>query len=325
MSKKVTAVLPEQETLEKANLALLSAAAELTAQMDADLTAVLLGSGVTATAAELAAYGADKVIVCDGEDFANFQNELYADTLFGILRDEEPDVVLFGGDLHSQELAATLAARLKTGLTAETLDLRYDPQGEVVLFRTAAVGNVVADIVCPRARPQMATVKTGRIEPIRRTSRTLPAIVRAAEAVRTKARVRVLSREPLPCEDEELARAALVVVAGLGVGSREGLERVRVFARQIGAAVGVTRAVVNAGWAEEKEMIGQTGKILAPEICIELGVSGAVQHVAGVRRAKCLIAVNKNREAPIFSSSDLGVAADLFDFMDAFLLEYLKE
>lgn len=325
MRKTVLTILPERQALDRANLALLTAGAGLTGQMDASLTAVLLGYGVGEEAGQLAAWGAEKILVCDGEAFAGFQNDLFSNVLYPLLREEAPEVVLLGGDCHAQELAATLAARLRTGLTAEALELRYDAPSGLVRFRTAAVGNVVADIVCPRARPQMATVKTDNIEPQKMADEAAAEIVRIPAPETSTPRVRLLDREAMTHTGAALLQAPLVVVAGLGVGSREGLTRVRAFAARIGAAVGVTRAVVNAGWADESEMIGQTGLSIAPEVCIELGVSGAVQHVAGLRRAKCLIAVNRNRETPIFDAADWGIAADLFAFMEAFEKAYLEK
>lgn len=300
------------------NLSLLYTGSKLAEKMGAEIAAIVLGSDITRKLTELAVYGAQKIYFVDAPELSEYNNDVVADLLEKAICSYSPDTVLFHANCYGQELAPTVAARMSTGLTAESISIDYSHESGMVEYTTAAVGNLMATILCPVQRPQMATVKVDKTRLPRKVSGTCCEQIRLEADVEDKGRISLMGSRPIEKQDSGLSEAEIVVVAGLGVGSHQGYERVCSFAEKIGAAVGASRAVVEAGWADEAMMVGQTGLSIEPKLCFELGVSGAIQHTAGISRAKCVVAVNTDEAAPVFGVADYGIIGDLFEFIEVF-------
>lgn len=321
-------VVAEQsgDTLAEVTLELLGKARELAAQGGGLLTsAVLLGGNTGYLAGELIAYGADQVILIDDPRLEFYRNDTYALVLAEVAKKHRPEIVLFSASYRGSELAATMAAKLETGLAAHCLDLYINDRGEFVQVVPAFGGTVLGDIFCPKARPQMASVKPGIFQkPERDTARAGEVIKETASILDNyksglKA-VRVVRQQPagLPLE-----KAAVAVTGGWGVGQETWpfLDRL---AGELSGAVGCTRPALDEGWAAgEHAMIGTSGKTIKPRVYIGFGVSGSTHHIAGMKDSGVIISINKDPEAPIFQVSDYGVVADAKEFLPV-LLEKIR-
>jgi electron transfer flavoprotein alpha subunit len=322
-------VLAEQTggRLAEVSLELLGKARELASHGGGSLTsAVLLGSGMSFLAEELIACGADKVIMVDDPRLELYQNDTYALVLEALIKKHRPEIVLCGASYRGSELSATVAARLETGLAAHCVDLYINDRGEFTQVVPAFGGMVLGDILCPKARPQMASVKPGMFqkrekdaartgEVVKETAAVLNDYTSPLKAVRT-----VQSQPPeLPLE-----KAGTVVAGGWGVGADTWplLNRV---AGELAGAVGCTRPALDEGWAKgEHTLIGTSGKTVRPRVYIGFGVSGSTHHIVGMKDSGVIISINTDPGAPIFQVSDYGVVADAKKLLPV-LLEKIKE
>lgn len=286
------------------------------------LAAVLLGGAGTFWEAELIALGADLVYYCRDGQLAEPLEEPYAQVLSGMVEQYQPEVFLFGATSFGRSLAPRLAVRLQTGLTADCTSLAVS-DGLLRQTRPAFGGNLMATILCPSGRPQMATVRPGLFPPAV-SDPTRSGRVREVPLPEITSRVQVLERVKLPPVDS-IAGAPVLVVAGRGIGSRKNLTLVQEFAHRIGAAWGCSRPLVDAGWCEHSHQVGQTGCTVAPRLLISLGVSGAIQHLAGISRAETIVAVNTDPQAPIFQVSRYGVAEDCVEVLREWLRQLEQE
>ncbi len=281
------------------------------------LAAVLLGGAGSFRETELISLGADLVYLCRDARLAEPLEQPYAQVLSGMVERFRPEVFLFGATSFGRSLAPRLAARLGTGLTADCTELAMGEDGLLRQTRPAFGGNLMATILCPVRRPQMATVRPGVFAPAvpdaGRSGR-----VREFPLPELPSRVTIRERTELP-PVESIAGASVLVVAGRGIGSRKNLALVQEFARRIGAAWGCSRPLVDAGWCEHAHQVGQTGCSVAPRLLISLGVSGAVQHLAGIRRAETVVAVNTDPQAPIFQVSQYGIQGDCVEILREWL------
>ncbi|MDP2858723.1 MAG: FAD-binding protein [Bacillota bacterium] len=283
---------------------------------DIPVTAILLGSGVRDLVAELVAYGADTVRVADDPALNTFREETYTTVLASMATSYRPSVILFGATARGRSLAPRLAARLGTGLTADCTQLEIDEQGLLIQTRPAYGGNIMATIVCRNHRPQMATVRP-------KVMRALdPDWLRRAEVHREevdaqwlKARTAILEQVDEAEGTVNLEDANVIVAGGRGVGGPEGFRVLHDLARELGGAVAASRAAVDLGWIPYSQQVGQTGKTVSPKVYIACGISGAVQHLAGMRSADMIVAINRNPEAPIFRVATYGLAGDLFSLL----------
>jgi electron transfer flavoprotein alpha subunit len=285
------------------------------------LVAVLLGSRTDAAVAELTARGADRIHVFDDPRLARFADDLYTSALVDLIRTERPAAVLYGATAIGRTLAPRVAARLGTGLTADCTGLDCDPETKNLLqTRPAFGGNIMATIVCPNHRPQMATVR--------------PNILPKAE-VRPDCRAEVV-RHPAPdgvdmlsCilevvetagEEINIAEADVVVSGGRGMGDPKHFGMLEELAHLLGGAVGASRAAVDAGWYPYAHQVGQTGKTVAPKVYFACGISGAVQHLVGVQ-AEIVVAINRDPQAPIFEAATYGLVGNVHDVVPALISE----
>jgi electron transfer flavoprotein alpha subunit len=298
--------------LRRVTFELLGKGAELADATGGALVAVVLGHGVRALAAELAAHGADRVLVCDDPLLVDYSTDAYAGVLATAIRERAPRSLLVPSTALGRDLAPRVAARLGLGLTGDAIDLSLDPSGRLVQWKPAFGGNIVAPILS-RTRPEMATVRPGMFEP--------PAAEHGREAVVEEIRIaeppaiRTLVTEHRALD--EVARAALLdeceraIGVGRGIGAADKLALLAPLAAALGGApIAATRDVTDAGWLPRQHQVGLTGRAISPRLYVAIGIRGAFEHMVGVRRAGTIVAINKNPKAPIFSQADLGIVAD---------------
>lgn len=305
---------------------LLGKAKELAAPLNTDVTAVLIGSDVKGLADQLAEYGADKVIVVDDPELKEYRTEPYAHALASVIDKYKPEIMLVGATAIGRDLGPTVSARVATGLTADCTVLeigdfplvavpgKEDEQkhNQLLMTRPAFGGNTIATIACPNNRPQMATVRPGvmqKIEPIKDAKAVVeefnPGFAPNNKYVSIKEVVKAVS------DTVDIMDAKILVSGGRGVGSPENFKILEDLAAALGGTVSCSRAVVDAGWKPKDLQVGQTGKTVRPNVYFAIGISGAIQHVAGMEEADIIVAINKDEDAPIFDVADYGVVGDL--------------
>lgn len=264
---------------------------------------------------EAGSVGCDRIFVVKGEEYACYQSELFSKVVTEFVTGRKPSVVLFPGTEDGRDLAPCVSTRLKVGLTADCTDLLINEKGELVQVRPTYGGSVIASIITPDHRPQMASVR-GNVFAVKKTEKTTDPETEdykpdlsgfAAKIVKEEFRARKAAYQ-------DIEEAEILITAGYGTG-KEGMKLIFDLAEALGAAVGVTRKVVDEGWAPAELQIGQTGKVAAPELYISFGVSGALQHTIGIRNAKRIIAVNHDANAQIFKMADVPVFGDCKDVL----------
>ncbi len=290
---------------------LLAKARELAGRLGGETCAVLLGAGLDRAARACLAHGAERVYVIEHPALAAYDGEVYARVLERLIRDQAPAIVLVGATDFGRELAARAAARLGTGLTADCVELALDPDGLLVMTAPAYGGNLLAETVMEKTRPQMATVRPGIFAELPADPAPRGQVERVAPPERMPAnRVRLLARRKLPPRAQELAEARVVVCGGRGMGGRQKFRNLQELARLLGGEVGATRPAVHAGWAGEDSLVGQAGKTIHPKLLLSFGISGAIQHTAGIQGVPFTVAVNKNPQAGMMRSADVAIQGD---------------
>ena len=319
MSKDVY-VLAEQRDgeLQKVGLELIGKATELAADLGQQVVAILLGSGIKNKAEILIQHGADKVVVVDDPMLAEYVTEPYAKALNEIIKKNDPEIVLFGATSIGRDLAPRVSARVHTGLTADctkldigTIDAMPDTK-LLLMTRPAFGGNIMATIVCKDHRPQMATVRPGVMKALAKDE------ARKGEVVDfkvdfTDADMNVKIREVVKGDSKavDITEAKVLISGGRGIGSPDFFGKLQELADVLGGVVSASRAAVDAGWIEKDRQVGQTGKTVRPDLYMACGISGAIQHVAGMESAEYIVAININDTAPIFDVADLGIVGDV--------------
>ena len=299
----------------RVTLQLIARAREMAQGLGVQAGTVIFGSRVDDQVGDLAAesiaHGADKVYHIDDPGLANYRVETYVNLLVRLAEEHRPAILLVGATQFGRELAPRVAKRLKTGLTADCVDLRLDEEGRLIQSAPAFGGNLVADIITPETRPQMATVRPGAFQELphdpQRQGKVIPLNL---PADLPRERVRLILAERQPHRVERLETARVVVCGGRGMGSKSKFRKLIDLARLMGGEVGATRPVVYSGWAEDKNLVGQAGKQVKPQVLFSFGISGAIQHTAGIQEAELIIAVNKNPEAPMMKMADVAIVAD---------------
>ncbi|MBI3592029.1 MAG: 4Fe-4S binding protein [Nitrospirae bacterium] len=303
---------------------LLGAAKKLAADLNTDLSAVLFGSNED-EAKELVRWGADKVYHCADPIFEKFNDEPYSQMLANLIKIHKPEIVLAGATPIGRSFVPRVAARLKTGLTADCTALEIDKDsGNLLQIRPAFGGNIMATILCPNYRPQIATVrprvmKRAEYNPDRK-GEIIP-----VKAVNLSCRTKVTEtiKEASECL-VNLQEAEVIVAGGRGIGDAKGFKMLEELAELLGGAIGASRAAVDEGWISYSHQVGQTGKTVCPKIYIACGISGAVQHLVGMQSSDIIIAINKNPEAPIFNVATYGIVGDVNEVVPL-LIKKLKE
>ncbi len=303
---------------------LLGKAKELAADLSTDVTAVLIGSGVKGLVDQLAEYGADKVIVVDDPELKEYRTEPYAHALASVINEYKPEIVLVGATAIGRDLGPRVSARVATGLTADCTvleigDFPINPvpnqeqkHNQLLMTRPAFGGNTIATIACPDNRPQMATVRPGvmqKIDPIAGAKAEVieynPGFTPNNKYVEILDVVKELS------DTVDIMDAKILVSGGRGVGSAENFKILQDLADVIGGTASCSRAVVDNGWLPKELQVGQTGKTVRPNVYFAIGISGAIQHTAGMEESDIIVAINKDETAPIFDVADYGIVGDL--------------
>ncbi|MEW6308734.1 MAG: electron transfer flavoprotein subunit alpha [Bacillota bacterium] len=318
-------IFAEQRDLKLTRVAkqLVGKARDLANLLGVKVKAALLGKGVEPLAQELVAVGADVVFLYDDPKLANYQTDAYTKVMFELINAEKPEIVLFGATHIGRDLAPRLAQRLATGLTADCTELEID-EGERLLLQTrpAFGGNIMATITCPEHRPQMATVRPGVLrEPDPDPSRRGEVVVKAVKVTDADFGTVVLQIIKAAKQAVNLEDAEIIVSGGRGVGGPDKFPLLEELAGLLGGVVGASRAAVDSGWISHDHQVGQTGKTVRPKLYIACGISGAVQHQAGMKDASCIVAINKDPLAPIFQLADYGIVGDVKEIVPAMVAE----
>ena len=302
---------------------LLGKAQEMAKILDEPVTAALLGEGVKDCAKDLISYGADKVYVFDDQRLREFRDDPYVECLCKLIDEQKPSILLIGATAVGRNLAPRISMRKRTGLTADCTSLEIDPETKLLVqTRPAFGGNVMAAITCEKMRPQMATVRGKVMEKMDKDPKRRGEVVHVKTPAKLKDRVKLVQRRGEE-ETQDIGQSQVIVVGGRGMERREGFTLLKELADAIGASVGATRPPVEEGWISHHQQIGLSGKTVKPKLYISFGVSGTVQHTAGMESSDYIIAVNKDPDAPIFKIADLGVVADTYSIL-ADLIEQLK-
>lgn len=299
-------------------LELLSPARRLADLQGVRLVAVIFGNDNAQAAQSAAELGADEVISVEGAEYGVYNTDIFTNALTRLVEKYKPDSLLFGATDLGCDFAPRVSCRLNAGLVAHCTALDIDEEtGHVAWTRPAFGSRLMATILCPQSRPQMGTIRPGVFSrPARAAGRTCPVTVEQIAPPENAGRVRLLETVCDSAEAHKLEDAELVVGAGLGAGPK-GLKLIEALADRLGAAVGVTRPMSEKGWADEARQIGQSGKSIHPKLYIACGISGASQHIAGIGGSDCVVAINNDPEAPIFSVADYGIVGDLFEVLPA--------
>lgn len=314
MSKDIFVFAEQRDgELQKVGIELIGEAARLAAALDQKVAAVLLGHNITDKAPELIAYGADYVIVVDDAMLTDYVTEPYAKAMATIIRDKDPEIVLYGATSIGRDLAPRVSARVHTGLTADCTALAIDEETKLLMMtRPAFGGNIMATIVCENHRPQMATVRPGVMKALEAdTART--GTVEAFSVAFTDADMNVKVLETVKTDHKavDITEAKILVSGGRGVGNADNFKLLEDLAVTLGGEVAASRACVDSGWISNDRQVGQTGKTVRPELYLACGISGAIQHAAGMENSDYIVAINKDEGAPIFGIADLGIVGDL--------------
>lgn len=299
--------------IQNVSLELLGKAVELAQDLQAGVSAVIVGKDVSELGDLLAQYGADKVYAVEDDRLEKYMNEPYVKGVVEVINEVKPDIVLFGATSIGRDLAPRVSARVHTGLTADCTKLDIDEEtGLLLMTRPAFGGNLMATIVCKDYKPQMSTVRPGvmqKLEPDMEKKADLEVL--GVDFTPADFNVEILSEEVEAKKKIKIEDADILVSAGRGIGSPDNLPILEKLAQVIGGEVSGSRATIDAGWLPKDHQVGQTGKTVRPGAYFAMGISGAIQHLAGMEESDFIVAVNKNPDAPIFQTADLGIVGDL--------------
>lgn len=311
--KNVYVFVEQREgVIQNVGLELLGKARELADALNEKVYAMLLGHDLTTQAQECIAYGADTVLRVDAPELATYVTEPYAQAIYQIIRDNKPSIVLIGATTIGRDLGPRLSARVETGLTADCTGLEISEERDLLMTRPAFGGNLMATIICKEHRPQMSTVRPGVMRMGQRDKNRKGTIEDVKiNFDKSKFRVRVLETVKQTKNLVDITEAHVLISGGRGVGNAEGFDMLRAMANTIGAEVSASRAMVDAGVLGHERQVGQTGKTVRPDLYFAMGISGAIQHLAGMEESEYIIAINKDKFAPIFNVADLGIVGDV--------------
>jgi len=302
---------------------LLGIGRKLADDLGVELSTVLLGSNIESKISELISYGADNVYIVDHPSLFDFNDESYTNILDQLINEYKPEIVLMGATTYGRSLGPRISSRLNTGLTADCTELEIDKEKRLLMqTRPAFGGNLMATIICPDRRPQMSTVRPKVMKALEFDSTRSGKVIKPEVTILENLKLKVLDSVSTLCEMVNLAEADIIVSGGRGLGDPKNFKLIEELATVLGAAVGASRAVVDAGWIEYSHQVGQTGKTVGPKIYIACGISGAIQHLAGMSSSDIIIAINKNPEAPIFGVATIGIVGDLTKVIPCLISEF---
>lgn len=299
--------------LQKVGIELIGEARKLADDLGQNVVAILLGNQIKEKANDLIAHGADKVVVVENEMLQEYVTEPYAKAMMEIIQTHNPEIVLYGATSIGRDLAPRVSARIHTGLTADCTKLDIDEETKLLMMtRPAFGGNIMATIVCEDFRPQMATVRPGVMKALEADANRKGEI-EEFEVEFTDADMNVKIREVVKTEHKsvDITEAKILVAGGRGVGNAEGFKDLEELAKTLDGEVAASRAAVDSGWISNDRQVGQTGKTVRPELYLACGISGAIQHAAGMENSDFIVAINRDEDAAIFDIADLGIVGDI--------------
>ena len=298
--------------LQKVSLELLGEGRRVADKLGVKLTALLLGDNVEALATTLAEHGADEVLVAEDKNLEHYTTDAYTKVICDLATERKPGILFVGATFIGRDLGPRIAARLSTGLTADCTSIDVDVEnGDLLATRPAFGGNLMATIACPEHRPQMATVRPGVFEKVSTDAANCKIEKVEVKLADSDVRTKVLEVIKAKKDIIDISEANIIVSGGRGVGSKENFALLEELATVLGGVVAGSRAAVEKGWIENAYQVGQTGKTVKPSIYIACGISGAIQHVAGMQDSDVIIAVNKDETAPIMQVADYGIVGDV--------------
>ncbi|MCH4888499.1 electron transfer flavoprotein subunit alpha/FixB family protein [Acidaminobacter sp. JC074] len=321
----VTVFCEQRESeISKVSFELIGKGRDIADEIGVKVTAVVLGHGIDAKCDKLIHFGADEVIYVDDKALELYTTEAYTQALTAVLEETKPEIVLIGATSIGRDLGPRVSSRLNTGLTADCTRLEVGEEKELLMTRPAFGGNIMATIICPDHRPQMSTVRPGVMTMLEEDTSRIGSI-RRVDVTFTDAISRVKILEVVKEEKEEvnIADATILVSGGRGVGSKTNFDTLHDVADMLGGTISASRAVIDSGWFDHSRQVGQTGTTVRPDVYMACGISGAIQHVAGMEESDYIIAINKDAEAPIFDIADFGIVGDVNKVLPH-LIEELK-
>jgi electron transfer flavoprotein alpha subunit len=311
--------------VKKVTFEILSEAKKMAEKKREPLCALLIGSGVEGMAVTLGSYGAQKVYCVEAADLNTYTTGGFTKALCDLVQQEKPSIVLFGASVNGKDLSARVAGRLGTGLATDCTGIGLDDAGGLQVRRPMFAGKVYADVAFSDATPQMASIRPNVLMASEPDAASKPEIVKVNAAVKPEdIMVNVTEVIKTGGEKPDLTEANIIVSGGRGMKGPENYAILEELADVIGGVVGASRSAVDAGWRPQSDQVGQSGKVVSPNLYIAAGISGAIQHLAGMGTSKVIVAINKDPEAPIIKKADYGVVDDLFKVVPAFTQEVKK-
>ena len=325
MAQGIWVVAEQREgELRKISFELVSEGKRLADKMGQSVTAILLGSNIKEKAPELGKYGADKVIVADDNRLATYTTDAYVSVIGELAKKEEPSIILLGASIQGKDLSGRLAARLGVGMAQDCVEFSLD-NSNLIAKRPIYAGKAYATVTFKDSSPQIATARPNVFELNEPDESKSAEVIDAAFSLDdSQLKTKVVEVIQEAGDKPDLTEAELIVSGGRGMKSPENYNIIEELADLIGATVGASRSAVDAGWRPHSDQVGQTGKVVSPNLYVACGISGAIQHLAGMSTSKYIVAINKDPEAPIFQKADYGVVGDLFDVVPV-LTEEIKK
>ena len=325
MAQGIWVVAEQREgELRKISFELVSEGKRLADKMGQSVTAILLGSNIKEKAPELGKYGADKVIVADDNRLATYTTDAYVSVIGELAKKEEPSIILLGASIQGKDLSGRLAARLGVGMAQDCVEFSLD-NSNLIAKRPIYAGKAYATVTFKDSSPQIATARPNVFELNEPDESKSAEVIDAAFSLDdSQMKTKVVEVIQEAGDKPDLTEAELIVSGGRGMKGPENYNIIEELADLIGATVGASRSAVDAGWRPHSDQVGQTGKVVSPNLYVACGISGAIQHLAGMSTSKYIVAINKDPEAPIFQKADYGVVGDLFDVVPV-LTEEIKK
>ena len=313
MFKDVYVFIEQREgVIQNVALELLGKARVLADTLNEKVVGILLGHNITDKAQDLIACGADKIICADDESLKDYLTEPYTQAITQVIKEKNPSAILIGATTIGRDLGPRISARVSTGLTADCTSLEVGENRDLLMTRPAFGGNVMATIVCQDHRPQMSTVRPGVMKAFEKdASRTGKVETITINFDKSKFRVRLVETVKETKDLVDITEANVLISGGRGVGNQEGFDKLKDLAQVLNAEVSASRAMVDSGLINHDRQVGQTGKTVRPDLYFAMGISGAIQHLAGMEESELIIAINKDKGAPIFQTADLGIVGDI--------------